>query len=159
MTWFTKNGPWWPIRKTTGEFGREGERVGAWNEERETKTALGKGFRKKKPNTTPRLTGAEKVKIDDGLRPTSIIDYLYRLRMRSNYEDPTMFTDGPETVAESQEVHRYLGTMAHATLLIHELHVQQLIGEDAFAQLVRSWLSDAGSPARGLGARSDLLLV
>ena len=33
------------------------------------------------------------------MAPTTVLDYLYRARIKSNYEDPTMYSDGSEHAA------------------------------------------------------------
>jgi hypothetical protein len=94
------------------------------------------------------------------MRPTTLLDYLYRLRVRSNYEDCTMFIEGPEDPSESREVHRHIQRITSATLLVHELHIRQLIGRDRLARLVDGWLKDPviDAPSIGLQSRRDILL-
>ena len=90
-----------------------------------------------------------------------LLDYLYRLRLRSNYEDSTMFTDGPERTSDSRQVHRSLCRITSATALIHELFIQKLIGPARFDAIADDWLAASGSPARavGLGSRRELLTL
>jgi len=108
----------------------------------------------------PTLSAEEKQRIDEGLYQTTLLDYLCRLRLRSNYRDPTMFTDGPESHDQSRSVHQYLCGITSATLLVHELHVGQLIGQHRLADLVDEWLSVPAVESQGLGlaARQDILL-
>lgn len=131
-----------------------------WRDERDAKAALGKSLKRKEPTATPNLSAAEKGQIDKRLRVTSLIDYLYRLRMRSNYEDPTMFTDGPDDSLESYTTHRHLSTITAATLMLHELQIKELIGEGPFEGLAADWLRDAGSAQTGsLGLQSRYALL
>jgi hypothetical protein len=48
-------------------------------------------------NSTPQLTASEKAALDSKLRPITVLDHLFRLRIRANYEDALMFSQGPET--------------------------------------------------------------
>ena len=90
----------------------------------------------------------------------TLIDYLYRLRLRSNYEDATMFTDGPDSPAESWMVYDHLCRITSTTLLVHELHVGRVIGRATLTSLVDEWLNSAAvnAPNLGLAARRDILL-
>lgn len=128
----------------------------------EEKQRLARGFRpRKEPKfPLPQLPAADKSRIDNRLRPTTLIDYLYRLRMRSNYEDATMFTEGPDTAHESRAVHRNLCTVTSTTLLVHELYIGRLIGSRRLGGLVDEWLKSSAveAPNLGLHARRDILL-
>lgn len=42
------------------------------------------------------LTRAKQIEIARAVAPTTIFDYLYRARIKSNYEDPTMYDEGSE---------------------------------------------------------------
>ena len=131
-----------------------------WEQEEQRRLSRGQRPRKKPRFPLPRLTAPEKEKLDSGLRPTTIVDYLYRLRKKSNYEDPTMFTDGPEDPSDSTQVHRNLCNVTCATLLAHELHVGRLIGRAHLESLVDEWLdgSAASGPEIGLRLRRDLIV-
>ena len=43
-----------------------------------------------------RLSSQQQVRIADSVGPTSVFDYLYRVRIKSNYEDTTMYQQGSE---------------------------------------------------------------
>ncbi len=45
----------------------------------------------------PHLSQAEKQKTVDNIRPYSMLDFLYRLRLKSNYEEAAVFVEGPKT--------------------------------------------------------------
>jgi hypothetical protein len=131
-----------------------------WHQEEERRLSRGQRPRKKPRLPLPRLSASDKYRLDSGLRPTTIVDYLYRLRIRSNYEDPTMFTDGPEDPSDSRRVHRDLCNITGATLLAHELHVGKLIGRSHMESLLDEWLggSAASGSEVGLRVRRDLIL-
>lgn len=54
-----------------------------------------------------------------------------------------MFTDGPSDDASSSTVHRNLRYLAGASLLVHELHVAQLVGPSR----LRGWAGSVALPA------------
>ena len=43
-----------------------------------------------------RLSSQQQVRIADSVGPTTVFDYLYRVRIKSNYEDTTMYQQGSE---------------------------------------------------------------
>ncbi len=77
-----------------------------------------------------------------------LIHYLYRLRIKTNYVNSAMFTDGPDDESSFALVQRDLRYIAASTLLVNELHVAQLVG----AAKVRKWADDwlaSNAPAAG----------
>jgi hypothetical protein len=98
----------------------------------------------------PLLTPAEKLQINERVRPYSFIDYVYRLRIKTNYADSTVFTEGPAP-GEANAVHADLVRLAAASMLAHELHIRQLIGVDRLRVLIDAWLKANPPPGPGLG--------
>ena len=94
-----------------------------WEQEEQARVAGGSRPRKRPRFPRPNLSRTDRESLDAGFRPTTLLDYLYRLRLRSNYEDSTMFTDGPETPSESRQVHGSLCRITSATAFIHELYI------------------------------------
>jgi len=139
---------------------KKADRRRVWQDEEKRRLEAGRPPRNQPKFPTPILSSADRARLDRGLSPTTLLDYLCRLRLRSNYKDPTMFTDGPEDASESRSVHRYLCGITSATLLVHELHVGQLIGQHRLAHLVDEWLGILAvrSQELGLAARQDILL-
>lgn len=130
----------------------------AWQHEEQTRLAKNKRPRPQPQAPLPRLTQADKITVEESLRPTTVLEYLYRLRIRSNYADATMFTDGPETPHESRAVHHALCRITSATLLVHELLVGKLIGWANLDSMVDEWLESPTTATNlGLGARRELL--
>lgn len=108
------------------------------------------------------LSTSEKDKINRGLRAFTIIDFLYRLRIRSNYRDITMWTEGAPYPERSQTVHRSLELISAATLLAHELFIRRRIGSAVFDEIATEWLDRIGAPMPGtvgLELRSGLLFT
>ena len=42
------------------------------------------------------MSSQQQVRIADSVGPTTVFDYLYRVRIKSNYEDTTMYQQGSE---------------------------------------------------------------
>ena len=133
----------------------------AWNAEEAARVAEGKKARKKRIFTVSNLTSTDRSSVNKRLRPHSLIDYAYRLRIKTNYEDAQMFTEGPQNLTASGQVNRDIVRIAAASLLMSELHIARLIGGTAFAAIADGWLqTHANLPANvqaGLGVRRHLL--
>lgn len=107
----------------------------------------------------PRLTKAEKGDVRRRLGPFGLIDYLYRLRLRSNYEDSVMFIDGPEDEGPSERVPSDLCLLAGSTSLSCELYIMRLLGRALFVDWARHWLDRNTAPGLAAGlAERDVLL-
>jgi hypothetical protein len=99
--------------------------------------------------------------VNKSVRAHSLIDYAYRLRIKTNYEDADMFIEGPHDTTSSGWVNRDIVRLAAASLLIAELHIARLIGAQEFAAIADGWLhAHANLPAPlqvGLPIRRHLL--
>ncbi|WP_416972260.1 hypothetical protein [Streptomyces sp. 4F14] len=127
----------------------------AWRADRDARLAAGRA-----PVPEPksvRLTAAEKDEVADAVRPVTMADYLYRLRIKANYEDITVFSSGPTTDHEAAQVGADLVALASATLLVHELRIAAFIGS---AELVKAMdavlLQNAADSASGMAQRREL---
>ena len=102
---------------------------------------------------------AEKATLDQRTRAHGILDYLYRLRIKAQYEDSTLFSEGPETPSESLQMYQRLERVTRATLLLHELFIERMVGRAVFEPLVDDWLARQGTlPVNPLLDRRHLLL-
>jgi hypothetical protein len=133
----------------------------AWEDEQRERERLGLRRRREPTFRLPQLTVAEKLAVRRRVRPFTPLDYLYRLRIKSNYEDATMFTDGPTNETESRRVHRDLVRLAASVSFLHELHIREAIGIPAMTRLVDTWLATTMPTGLtlGLALRRDLLLA
>ncbi len=88
-----------------------------------------------------------------------LLDYLYRLRIKANYEDATVFIEGPEDEMSSVRVAQDLELVTAATLLAHELRIGRLVGRDTVLPIVDGWLKTSGVLGNtvALAARRELL--
>jgi hypothetical protein len=111
----------------------------AWREEEKNRLASGKKKRKQPEFSLPQLTPEEKNAVDANLRPYSVMDYLYRLRIKANYEDADMFVDGPTGDTDSLKVYTCLCNLASATLFLSELSILRIWGRDRFLEFHRAW--------------------
>ncbi len=117
------------------------ERKKQWKKDEAARLASGKSPRKTPTWSRPNLTAAERNDVARKLRDHSLIDYLYRLRTRSNYEDVSMFSEGPEDDEVSARVHGDLTRLAAACLLVHELYIAQCVGFDRLRGWADDWIS------------------
>jgi hypothetical protein len=109
----------------------------------------------------PHLTSEEKLTLDTTTRPYTLLDYLYRLRIRTNYVDSAMFTDGPEDPSESVSVR-----VALLNIVSTSLHVTERLlstapdGKHALGEWAERWCA-ANVPADmpfGVSQRTPYLL-
>lgn len=133
----------------------------AWNTDEEARLAKAKKARKKRVFKISNLTASERAAVNKRVRAHSLIDYAYRLRIKTNYEDADMFAEGPPNMTASGRVNRDIVRLAAASLLVAELHIARLIGGPAFAAIADAWLqSQVNLPAQlqiGLPVRRHLL--
>ena len=117
------------------------EKIKILRQEEAERIRLGKRP-KKTPNVRlPQLTTTEKLLVHKNESPTTIVDYLYRLRIRTNYIDSSMFTDGPENEHAPLQVRDDLSIIAGGTLLLAELAVSKIVGHDVFLKWINDWVS------------------
>lgn len=137
-----------------------------WEAEESARLAAGKKARAEPKWRRPQLSAAERSTASGKVPPHGLIHYLYRLRIKTNYVDSAMFTDGPTDESSSALVQWDLRYIAGSTLLVHELHIAQLVGvvqgEEVGRRLagrerpgsrdasVRTPIAEAPSLARGL---------
>jgi hypothetical protein len=116
------------------------ERRRSWELEERERVAKGLAPRRTPAARRPNLLAAERKQLSAAVRPHTILDYLYRLRVKANYEDASVFTVGPDSEYASRTVHTDLKNIVSAGLLLHELHIRELIGGSRFRSLVTAWL-------------------
>ena len=108
--------------------------------------AAGRTSRKEPSWPKPQLSPAERGGVDAKVPPYSLIHYLYRLRIKTNYVDSAMFTDGPPDEVSSALVHRDLRYLATSTMLLHELHIGCLVGVSLLRGWCDTWLASNAPP-------------
>jgi hypothetical protein len=146
-------------RKRKAREQKRRERRKDWEREEAERIARGRQPRIQPTFRLPRLTREEHHRLEETTRTYTLMDYLYRLRVKSNYLDSTMFTDGPSNVEESYGLLQDLKDLAGNVLFIHELHVREAIGVDRFVDLASNWISEREGPRLGVMQRLELLQV
>ncbi len=86
-----------------------------------------------------KLSSKEKAEIEAKTPATTLMDYLYRLRIRSNYVDSSMFSDGPEDSLSSNYLRSNLSIICGTFLLLTELVVQDIVGSKVFNYWLDTW--------------------
>ncbi|PKN81276.1 MAG: hypothetical protein CVU47_07440 [Chloroflexi bacterium HGW-Chloroflexi-9] len=136
------------------------DRQKAWNDTNAARVERQKKPLRRPPAAAATLNSEEKAIIDRSVRPAGLLDYLYRLRIRSNYEDSAMWSEGPASAEESLGVHWNLATITSATLLVHEVLLRRIVGASTFDGLTNEWLQKNGvllDPREGLRLRAEVL--
>lgn len=116
------------------------EKKRQWRAQEQTRCAAGKRPRAEPRIPVPQLTPEEHTRIESQLRPYTLMDYLYRLRLKTNYEDSNMFTDGPDDDNASHYVRNALCRIAGGTLFLYELVISRLVGHDTFFGWLNGWV-------------------
>jgi len=135
------------------------ERKKHWREAETERLKNGRRPRAEPDFKRPTLDAAEKSRVLNGVRPHSLIDYLWRLRIRTNYEDSAMFTEGQEDTRSSLEVRDLVRWIASSTLFVNELAVANIFGGRWFSMVVEEWLRERapGIAAQSLRERQEFL--
>ncbi|QNJ92286.1 hypothetical protein HZU40_29690 [Mycolicibacterium fluoranthenivorans] len=131
----------------------------SWKAEEEGRLAQGMRARKT-PHfpSSANLTAAETAAIEQSVRPYTMLDYLFRLRIKANYEEAAMFTDGPSNEGASSVVALDMVRIASATMIAHEMRIARMIGKAALTTLATDWVSSNSAPANlGIGRRMGIL--
>ncbi|MFE9132149.1 hypothetical protein ACFYOF_43220 [Streptomyces sp. NPDC007148] len=127
----------------------------AWRADRDARLAAGRTHAPEPKSV--RLTAADKDAVAAAVRPVTMADYLYRLRIKANYEDVTVFSIGPTTDHEAAQVGTDLVALASATLLVHELRIAAVIGCDELVKAMDAvLLHSAADSASNMAQRRDL---
>jgi hypothetical protein len=100
-------------------------------------------------DSTPQLAAAEKAALDSRLRPSTLLDHLFRLRIQANYEDALMFSQGPENEWAATLWAANLVALASASLLVHELRLTHLLGTQFMRKAADDWLKRHGRAVPG----------
>jgi hypothetical protein len=89
-----------------------------------------------------RLPAAVRLKIVTDLRPTTLMDFLYELRRRSNYEGVDEYGSDAEST-NVERFHRGLLHVADMGLLHYEVMLVQCVGLAAYEAEVLAWSRSA----------------
>lgn len=135
------------------------DKIKAWKADEAVRISAGRKPRKQPSVALPRLTTPEKTAVDRGMRPFTLLDYLFRLRIKANYLDDDMFSQGPDSDTAAQRFASGMIDIVTTTLLVHELRLGKVLGPSWVLNEVDAWLnSHSGAPSSaGLAARRPIL--
>jgi len=102
----------------------------------------------KRTNRRKRIYERERAQLISNLRPTTMFDFLYRLRTRSNYQDIDSFAFSDVTTSDA--VHRQQGIchVVYATLFVFEAMIAKISGKKWFNGLVSEFYGSTSEPTR-----------
>jgi hypothetical protein len=86
-----------------------------------------------------RLPAGERAKLVTGLRPTTLMDFLYELRRRSNYEGVDEYGSDAED-ANVERFHRGMLHIADIGMLHYEIMLAQYVGLEAYEKEALAWI-------------------
>lgn len=107
------------------------ERAADWKRRNPTKQGRAR-------RSIPRVRRAE---LDRALHPTSLFDFMYRLRVRSNYVDSGTIVEGGAEEGDARAFNDALLGITEATLLVLEAHVQAFVGRNQFEGMAQQFFS------------------
>ena len=123
----------------------------SWRENEQKRQVSSKKSRVEPKFPLPRLEPSDRQRVEKRVRPFGLIDYLYRLRIKANYVDVSMFTDGPEDGTSSSAVNNDLRFVAASSMLVHELRISALVGQKQVHQWADVWLRANSAPQMKMG--------
>jgi hypothetical protein len=139
--------------------GKARDQKKAWEAEERARVATGKRPRKTPQlPTTCKLTPAEAATAEAKVRVFTMLDYLYRLRVKANYEEAGMFTEGPDSEYVSSVVALDMVRIASAIMVAHEVRIARLLGKATVMDLANDWvLKHSPPPDKGIASRLAML--
>lgn len=119
-----------------------------------------KQFKTKEGKPRKRFRPQQKAAVLSGVHATTIFDFLYRLRIRSNYEDADAFILGTMGQADAREFNEALRLVTSSTLFLIELHIAWRISTDTMNSVVSAFIQadSKGLSHMTVGARQPLLI-
>ena len=91
--------------------------------------------RRSRGTTRRNLPAEEKASIAFALHPTTIFDLLYRMRLRSNYDDPDMFIYGQADRWSAKRRYENVLKLTQCITACLEVIVERKIGSSSFGEL------------------------
>ena len=145
-----------PAQEQDARERKRNQKRNLWRTEEHSRISAGRKPRREPAFQLMRLTADEKEAVRRTHRPFTLIDFLYRLRIRTNYEDSSMFTDGPDRVGQSEAVRNDLHELVATSLLVAELHIRPLVGATQFDNWVSTWINANArfNPPSGVAERT-----
>lgn len=111
-------------------------------ESRKEEVLRGKVFRRADNKPRKNLSLECKKKVDQGLHSTTFFDGLYRLRIRSNYEDADAFILGTMSQKEAVSFHDSLVTILQSTLFVIEKYIARYLSNQKFSDILNDFVKN-----------------
>lgn len=136
------------------------ERRKEWEEAEMARLRARRRARKVPRFPTPTLTPEESTMVRERHRCYTVMDLLWRLRIKTHYKDGLMMLEGPADDRVSGQFNRDMRHVAGSTLLLYEMHLCRQLGSDAFRGLAEEWLErNQASVSLGVGERLPIVLA
>lgn len=113
----------------------------------------------RKNQNTVKLTDEDKVKTVSRIRPTSLINYLFRLKRRTSYEQASAFAIGPQNKFQSKDFRDNLSFIIRSTLLVTEFIISKAVGEDNYIDWFRKLNEDKTNDLKNTGPQSRFEII
>jgi hypothetical protein len=112
----------------------------------------------KRANQRKRIYRHERAQLIATLRPTTMFDFLYRLRTRSNYQDIDSFAFSDVTTADAVDLQQGICHVVYTTLFIFETMIAKIGGKRWFDELVNEFYASTGKPTgKTIAKRWDVI--
>lgn len=97
-------------------------------------------------NKKKKVPSAESKRLATKMSPTSLFDFMYRLRTRCDYRDVDAFLEGISSPTEAESFLNGLLTLVHGTLALLEGLIARHLKGDIYSQLAEDFCGRVGSP-------------
>jgi hypothetical protein len=101
----------------------------------------------KQTHARKRIYKRERTQLIANLRPTTMFDFLYRMRTRSNYQDIDSFAFSDVTTADAVDLQQGICHVVYATLFVFETMIAKIGGKKWFTERVEEFYGSTGEPA------------
>lgn len=91
----------------------------------------------KKEQKSVKLSEEDKARTIRHIRPTTLFNYLFRLKRRTSYEQASAFATGPQNEFQSKTLRDNLYFIMQSTLLLTEFIISKTVGEDIYIDWFR----------------------
>lgn len=108
-------------------------------ESRKEEVLKGRVFRRADNKPRKNLSLECKKKVDQGLHATTFFDGLYRLRIRSNYEDADAFILGTMSQKDAISFHDSLVIILQSTLFVIEKYIARYLSNQKFSEILNDF--------------------
>jgi hypothetical protein len=118
------------LRTTRGDFLDDAETL--WKKQNKTRSGLPR----------QRITAKGRASVRQNLHATTLLDFLYRLRLRSNYDEAADFLYGVLTPADAKQYFWSLLITTDMSQLLLESIIRKQVGPANFDPIANDFLAD-----------------